>query len=176
MSTVTIEQLNAYINQYEDDTTGLKQIYLDTAEQMIIDYIGYDFQDKDYVEYLNGVGKAYLQLSAFPVNTLQSVTINGVEEPLASFSANREKLIYLDGIFNEDDVVIVRHNAGNVTVPGIVSLVELQIAGLLFSESGGNIGVTSKSFDGGNSRTFVKTTNFDPYLTKLAPMKVVKWI
>lgn len=176
MSAITLDQFNAYISQFEEDTDGLKQIFIDTADQMIINYIGYDYASKDYTEYLKGLGEDSVKLSAYPVNQLVSVSINGVDEPLESFVVDRERLIYLGSVFNKDDVIIVNHNSGNTTIPGIIKMVELQIAGLLFSESGGNIGVTSKSFDGGNSRTFVKTTNFEPYLNKLERMKIEKWI
>ncbi|HRY74500.1 MAG TPA: head-tail connector protein [Candidatus Dojkabacteria bacterium] len=52
-------------------------------------------------------------------------------------------------------------------IPGIIILTIYRIGALLSSESNGNIGITSKSFSDG-SRTFIKTTDYEPYLLQIA--------
>jgi len=175
MSAVNVDTFNDYISQFEDDTNGLKQIYLDSAEAMIIDYIGYDFNLIEYEEVLDGTDLNYILLSAYPVTALTSVTIDDQIIDIANFSIKREKLTYVKNIFKASSVIALEYTAGYSDAPGIVQMVELQIAALLFTEASGNIGVTSKSFDGGNSRTFIKTTNFAPYLQKLDSMRVKQW-
>lgn len=165
MSAVSVETFNSYVGSYEDDTDGLKQIYIDSAEAMVRDYLGYDFNENEYTELFRNDGKM-IQLAAFPV-TLTSVNIDGVVVPLSEFTVVKEKLFYLSSHFNKDSATVVAHTSGNEIVPGIIKLVVLQIAALLFTESNGNIGVTSKSSLDNNTRTFVKTTSFQPYLSKL---------
>lgn len=54
-------------------------------------------------------------------------------------------------------------------LPGIIKLTILRIAALMQTECDGNIGITSKSFgDSGNNRTFVRTTDYDPYLQQIS--------
>ena len=52
-------------------------------------------------------------------------------------------------------------------IPGLVKLTIFRIAALITAESGGNIGITSKSMTDG-SRTFIKTTDYSPYLQQIA--------
>lgn len=60
-----------------------------------------------------------------------------------------------------------------VVVPGIIKLTILRIAALMESESQGNIGVTSKQFGESGTRTYVKTTDYNPYLIQIAAYKKV---
>jgi hypothetical protein len=173
MSDVSIDTLNAYIKSYEDDDDGLKQIYLDSAEAMVKDYIGYDYNELTYEDLIQQTGEM-VQLSAFPVTELTSVVIDGVTIPNTEFKVVKEKLYYLTGDFNYKSTTVVRYTAGNAEIPGIIKLVVLQIAALLFSESNGNIGITSKATLDNNMRTFVKTTNFTPYLSKLDSLRITR--
>lgn len=175
MAACTLDQFNEYTGNLEEDDNGLKQIYLDSAEQIIIDYLGYDFNENDYEEYLKSNGLDYVQLSAIPITTLTSVTIDGEVVENSKFSIKRDLLVYSEGVIPVGVDVAVEYTAGYATIPGVIKLVELQIAGLLFSEANGNIGVTSKSFDQGNTRTFFKTTNFEPYLTKLSSIRLQRY-
>jgi hypothetical protein len=50
----------------------------------------------------------------------------------------------------------------------------LRIAALLHSESGQNIGVTSKQFADSGTRTFVNSVNYDKYLIQLSPWKSIR--
>ncbi|MDD4012478.1 MAG: hypothetical protein PHI83_10055 [Sphaerochaetaceae bacterium] len=57
-------------------------------------------------------------------------------------------------------------------MPEVVRLSILRVATLMLSESGGNIGLTGKSFDG-NSRTFINYSNYRKYLQPLDPFRNV---
>jgi hypothetical protein len=57
-------------------------------------------------------------------------------------------------------------------IPEVVRLSILRVATLMLSESGGNIGLTGKSFDG-NSRTFINYSNYRKYLQPLDPLRTV---
>jgi hypothetical protein len=54
------------------------------------------------------------------------------------------------------------------SIPGIIKMTILRIAALLQTESDNNIGVTSKTFGESGSRTFVKTTDYQPYLLQIS--------
>jgi len=98
---VTIENFQEYTGVHPESDT-LQIIYLQSAENIVADYLGYD----DLTEF----------------------------QP---------------------------------TVPGIVKLTIFRIAALLQSEENSNIGITSKSQADG-SRTFVKTTDYTPYLKEIS--------
>ena len=51
----------------------------------------------------------------------------------------------------------------------------LQIASLMLEESGGNIGITGKTM-AENSRTFINYTNYDKWLKKLDPLRIVRLV
>lgn len=55
-------------------------------------------------------------------------------------------------------------------MPEVVKLSILRVATLMLSESGGNIGLTGKSFDN-NSRTFINYSNYRKYLQPLDPIR-----
>jgi hypothetical protein len=56
------------------------------------------------------------------------------------------------------------------SMPEAVKLSILRVATLMLSESGGNIGLTGKSFDG-DSRTFINYSNYRKYLQPLDPIR-----
>jgi hypothetical protein len=60
----------------------------------------------------------------------------------------------------------------SIPLPGIIKLTILRIAALIQSEESGNIGITSKSMQDG-SRTFIKTTDYTPYLLQIAKYRQV---
>ncbi len=81
--------------------------------------------------------------------------------------------IYLDAAENVVEDYLGKALIDFEVVPGIVKLTILRIASLMESESGGNIGVTSKQFGESGTRTFVKTTDYSPYLLQIACYKKV---
>lgn len=60
------------------------------------------------------------------------------------------------------------------TRPSVVKLSILRIATLMLSETGGNIGLTGKSF-ADNSRTFVNYSNYRKYLQPLDGIRDVRF-
>lgn len=58
-------------------------------------------------------------------------------------------------------------------VPSTIKLVCLEIATLIQLEEQNNLGVNSKSFGEGGTRSFLNVTNFDPYLQKLSRWRKV---
>jgi hypothetical protein len=59
-------------------------------------------------------------------------------------------------------------------VPQLIKMTVMRIAALLQTESDMNIGVTSKSFGEGGSRTFVNTVNYDKYLIQISSYRMIR--
>jgi hypothetical protein len=176
-SYVALADFKKYANKREEDATGeaLYQTYIDSAEQIVKDYLAYDPASQVYTHTLPGSGLTYLQLKAKPVTVLTSVTADGTARNVADFRLEDERLYdKTRAIFSTASEIVVVYTAGWVAVPGIIKLAVMRIASLLSQEAGENIGVTSTSFDGGNSRTFINYTNFAKYLAPLSSFRVVR--
>jgi hypothetical protein len=166
-----------YANKKEEDAAGesLYQTFLDSAEAIVEEYLSYDPQLQAYTHTLAGYDDSVLQLRAKPVTVLTSVTIDGVSRNVADFSVEDEYLTDKTGAyFAEGSTIVVAYTAGYAVVPGIIQLTAMRIASLLSMEAGENIGVTSTSFDGGSSRTFINYTNFSKYLAAISNYRVVR--
>lgn len=59
-------------------------------------------------------------------------------------------------------------------LPASIKLSILRIATLMLQETGGNIGLTGKSF-GDNSRTFINYSNYRKYLQPLDPIRLARF-
>jgi len=68
----------------------------------------------------------------------------------------------LDDVINIDDI------------PEIIKLTVMRIGALLQVEGDSNIGVTSKQFSEGGSRTFINTTDFFKYLIQLSKYRKIR--
>lgn len=173
----TVEDLNKYSGNHDEDLNSLKAIFLDSAESIVIEYLGYDPLSKQYASIISGADKPYVQLRAQPITEITSVKVDGLTLDTADFISEKEMLINknLDICFTSGtNNILVSYTAGyaDEDIPGLIKLTILRIAGLMMTEQGGNIGVTSKSFDQGGSRTFVNTKDYSPYLKILDPIRV----
>lgn len=81
--------------------------------------------------------------------------------------------IYIDSAENVVEDYLNKSLNDFDTVPGIVKLTILRIAALMQTESEGNIGITSKQFGESGTRTFIKTTDYTPYLIYIAKYREV---
>jgi len=177
MKFCAVEDLNKYSGNFDEDLSSLKEIFLDSAESIVIDYLGYDPLEKDYASILSGADKPYVQLRAQPISEIKTVKVDGVTLDPADFISDKEMLIHkdLESSFTEGtNNVLVTYTAGyaDEDLHGVIKLTVLRIAGLMMTEQGGNIGVSSKSFDQGGSRTFINTKDYAPYLKLLDPIRV----
>jgi hypothetical protein len=184
MPYVSVEELRQYTEAHEEDST--LQRYVSSAENIVNTYLGYSPALYTYTHYFDGAGTGELQLKARPIAAVTSVEIDGEAEPLSGFyTAGESEFLYSKGIFPAGRRnVKVEYDAGygitpgddqanSVYVPEVIRLTVLRIAALLQTESGGNIGVTSKSFADSGTRTFVNTVNFDKYLVQLSSYKLL---
>jgi hypothetical protein len=95
---VSLEQFQKYSNVYGDNV-GLQQSYIDSAENIIENYLGYKLIEQVYESILNGNGTNELQLKAKPINEILSVEIDGKLIDINEFFTENEFLYYKFGIF-----------------------------------------------------------------------------
>mgnify|MGYP000867949562 FL=1 len=81
--------------------------------------------------------------------------------------------IYIDASENVVEDYLNKALADFDTIPGIIKLTVLRIAALMQVEADGNIGITSKTFGESGSRTFIKTTDYTPYLQYISKYREV---
>lgn len=174
MSIATVAELKAFARKADSDATGeaLYQLFLDSAEAVIVDYLGYSPASAIYSHTFYGDGKVYLYLRA-PIITLDTLTVDGVSKTVGNYSIDSNQIAEINGNpFGIGSIIVAGYHGGYSTVPGAIKHTELQIASLMTMEQGDNIGTSGSSFDGGNSRTFISYTNFGKYLASLAQYAV----
>jgi hypothetical protein len=183
MSYVSVDDFKKYSGAHEDDT--LIQNYIDSAENIVNNYLGYSPTLHNYTYFCLGNGTHELQLRARPINALITVEIN---DALLSDSdlyfPNDSEFIYYNKVFPLDSKIKVEYTAGygavidddagnGMFLPQIIKMTVLRIASILQTESSGNVGVTSKSFADSGTRTFTNYTNFDKFLLPLSSYKLL---
>lgn len=174
MSIVTVAEFKTYAKKMDADAPmeALYQTFVDAAEDVVAEFLTYSPAEDGYVHTFFGDGKPYLALRARPV-TLTELTVDGIAQNVADLVADEEIITNKYGVvFPVGSVIIATYTGGFPTVPGVIKIVILEIASLLSMEAGDNIGVSSTSFDGGNTRNFVNYTNFDKYLAKLERYRI----
>lgn len=173
MSISTIAEFKAFARKADEPSGEANyQMFLDSANSVIVDYLCYNPEEDTHIDTVYGDGKPYLNLSA-PIVSLTSLTIDGVAGNIADYTLDFNTMTEKDGNpFAAGSKVIVTYTGGLSDIPAMVKHTELQIASLMSMEMGEQIGTTGSTFDGGNSRTFVSYTKFDKYLSKLAPLRL----
>lgn len=164
-----------YANKADSDTTGeaLYQQYIDASENIVADHLSYSPASASYTHTFAGSGRSSIQLKAKPVTALASVTIDGVARDVADFSLDDEVLTDTTGsVFSRHSTIVVAYTAGWATVPALIQMAVMEIASLLSLQAGENIGVSSTTFDGGNTRSFINYTSFDKYLRPLSRYRI----
>jgi hypothetical protein len=96
---LSLEKFQKYSNVYCDNPK-LQESYIESAEDIVEDYLGYKLSIQKYETLLNGLSTNELQLKAKPINEILSVEINGKSIDVSEFYAINE-FIYYNGIFPE---------------------------------------------------------------------------
>ncbi len=176
MGIVTVAEFKKYASKRDDDATGesLYLAYIEAAQSVVEDYLGYSPEETDYSHSFFGDGASYLALKARPV-VLASITVDGEAKDIADFITEGEVITNVDNeAFGIGSIVVVNYTGGWSPIPGIIKITTLEIAALFAMEAGENIGVTGTTFDGGNTRTFINYTNFGKYLQKIGKYRIMR--
>ena len=175
-SLISIEQLRAYTGNYEEDTLGLYEVVVQSATEVVVDFLGYNPWFDSYEEWVSGAGGHRLYLNARDIENVNLVEINGQEADISDIGYKDDyiyslsgKKIFTEGIYN----IHVMYTAGLRELPKLLTLSTLRIASLMLQEFNSNIGVSSKSF-ADQSRTFINYSNYDKYLQPLKSLRIFK--
>lgn len=176
---VTVEQFNTYSGNYEDDpaVVSMKESILKTAEEKVVDYLGFSPESAERTDYISAIGQNRLYLYAHPVTEVASLKVAGSEVDSSAFTLHDTYLRLKDGVFPQGiENCEVTYTAGwtSENMPDVIPMVIIQLASLMLEEAGGNIGITGKSFDD-NSRNFINYTNFNKWLQKLDSLRVLRF-
>ena len=174
-----VSLFNAYSNNYEDaeDAVLLKTEFLKAAESIVTDYLGFSPEEKEYRDVLlDGTDKGILYLPARNITKLSALLFDGEEKDVSDIIIAYDRIEYRTGdVFRRlgKKYISVSFIAGwdEDSMPSTIRLAVLRIATLMLQETGGNIGLTGKSF-ADNSRTFVSYSNYRKYLEPLAPLRI----
>lgn len=174
MAIITTDQFSEYTGNYED--TLIKDTLIEAAEEMVIDYLGYDPISTTYTELVSGIGDYKLYLNAQPITAITSLSIDDVVQDVEDYEVADFFIYRIDGtpVFTSgNENVDIEYVAGYSTIPSTIKLTILRIASLLLQESNGNIGLSGKSF-ADNSKTFINYSDYKKYLKPLDPLRILK--
>lgn len=170
---VSVEEFERYTEVKGD---RLAASYIKAAEEIVSNYLGYNPEEKVYDGRYNGTGIKYLFLEAQNITEIQEVDIDGVSVDVVMFYAKENALLWTRGRFPcGERNVHVKYKAGwsSTSVPEVIKGTVLQIAALRQTESGQNIGVSSKSFGESGTRVFLSTRNYDSFLMNISRYKLI---
>ena len=174
---VSVTQFDTYSGNYETATevVALKTSMLKAAQEIVANYLGYSPESETRTDYVEGIGYNHLYLFAQPITAVTSVEYDGMTLLSSAYDICGNYLRLKQGVWPNGIDVKVVYTAGwsAQTVPDVVSMTILQIATLMLEESGGNIGITGKSI-AEDSKTFINYTNYDKWLKKLDPLRIVR--
>lgn len=172
MAIITTEDLQKFTGVYPETEDSQQQLYIDTAIEIICSYLKFNPEKKEYTLVLDGNGREELLLPALPINSVESLIIDG--RTIATETLLIKKRSIYGAIFSKGrNNIIIAFNAGFDVIPATIKLTALRIAGILQTESNNNIGINSKSFQDTGTRTFVNTVNFDKYLIQISEYKLI---
>lgn len=171
---ITKEDLQTYTGVRPDEEFNQQDLYIQSAENIVINYLRYDPAINDYICFINVDNQTdSIYLPAKPIQEIKSIKINGIEESIENYFFRNGSIFIKNGNLKKGNYE-VSFIAGFEEIPAIIKLTILRIAGILQTESNGNIGITSKSFAESGNRTFVNTTNFDKYLILLSDYRILE--
>lgn len=177
MALITTEELKEYTGVYPEDDAVMPATYCEAASEIVINYLGYDPTENNYTRFYDGSGENVLYLGVMPINSILSISFDGELQNIDDFAFNGEEVFYKKS-FNNFPAgkrnIEISFNAGFDEIPKLIIMTVLRIAALLQTEGENNIGITSKSWDGEGSRTFVNYANYDKYLIPISSYKVVR--
>lgn len=165
---VDIDLFRKYNNYYEEDTDELCDYFLRASENIVQDYLGYDPNRTEYIEYIQGVGSNKLYTRVRPISDFSYVIRVDTQEMIEGLTYNSDYIYTLDGssVFQSGVEYEVHYEGGYRNVPEDIKLAVIRIASLQLAESQGNIGISGKS-NMDQSRTFISYNNYDKYLRPL---------
>ena len=156
MSYISQSDLENFEKKVTKEGDTQPEAYCRAAEEMIENFLGYSPEQKSYVSTIRADGGALLELEAWPVSTITALEKDGVA--IDPTSVEVEKKCYIcfkdNSVFSKGSKYTVSYTAGYETVPEVIRQVALQIAALFWESAGGNLAVSSTSYESSGTRVF----------------------
>ena len=176
----SIAMFNTYSGNYEDasEAVQLKGAFLSTAEDIVTSYLGFDPKQQEYTDVVaSGSGSRRLYLRARNITSVEALTVGMVKVDTTLVAPCDDHIRFVDHTTKfpiGEDNIRLSYTAGwgIEQMPSVIVVSILRIATLMLSETGGNIGLTGKSF-ADNSRTFVNYSNYRKYLQPLDSLRIL---
>lgn len=155
MALITLSELKTFLSISGTDQDTILQIYVDSANAFIINYLNRDIEETAYTdEVYDGPGTPALVLRQYPLISVEEVLVNGEAETESTDVTDTEGYYiksYDNGIlYNRAfwdrgrGIIQVSYTAGYTTIPGDLKHASLAVAGY-FRNMGNKTGVRSES-------------------------------
>ena len=176
----TLDMLNTYSGNFEEsvEAAQLKTAFLAAAEEIATSHLGFDPGARSYTDVVaSGTGMRRLYLPSRNIISVEALTMGGCAVDPSHVAACDDHIVFIDHTvkfpYGEDNILL-SYTAGweRETMPAVITLSILRIATLMLSETGGNIGLTGKSF-ADNTRTFINYSNYRKYLQPLDSLRIL---
>ena len=176
----SIAMFDTYSGNYEDapEAVQLKGAFLCTAEDIVSSYLGFVPKQQEYADIVcSGTGSRRLYLPCRNITVVQALTVGTAAVDTSLVAACDDHIRFVDHATKfpvGEDNIRLSYTAGwdAQEMPSVIVVSILRIATLMLSETGGNIGLTGKSF-ADNSRTFVNYSNYRKYLQPLDSLRIL---
>jgi len=176
----SIAMFNTYSGNYEDspEAVELKGAFLCTAEDIVSSYLGFDPKQQEYTDVVaSGSGSRRLYLPCRNIQSVESLIMGTTPIDTTQVKTYDDYISFIDHATKfpiGEDNIRLSYTAGweIEQMPSVIVVSILRIATLMLSETGGNIGLTGKSF-ADNSRTFVNYSNYRKYLQPLDSLRIL---
>lgn len=187
MNFITSLEFTEYTDNHDINST-LSNIYIESAQELIENYIGYPLHAQEITEFITGNDSTYLTLSPYQINSVTSLNylVSGDAIDITNLSISDRKIYFTDGtVFPSDteENLILKYNAGwhitdedsngtsETDIPALFKQTILRIATILSKEADSYIGV--KSVSGSNGSTQYMEISFQKYLSVLEKYRAV---
>lgn len=144
-------------------------LYLNSAQDVVERYLGFPLERRHYSHAVFGIGSNLIALKAIAVENL---VLGDADVRVLSISGN---IVVLDKDVAVGKEIPATYDAGFTTdtIPEAIRLTMMRIAGLMWSEEGGNVAITGKSFGSDGGRTFIATRDYSRFLQEIEPYRVI---
>lgn len=171
MSLISVDYFNNYVQDTNstDDAIELKTDLINSAQDIIEQYISYPITIDDYIFSDYAVYDYYIKADA----PIESITLCKVNEVVTTDYIIKGAYLYFKEKIKGKNIFI-SYKGGFTIVPSVFKVVCCKIASLLFMETNKGIGVTGKTLSDGMSHQYINYTNYNKHLALLNKYRISK--
>ena len=163
---VDLKLFSQYLKMNDAEQDALLLLYLNSAQQIIENYIGYSLEAKTYNYGIKRSGYFVLQSA-----NIFDLKING--DAVTVLKQNVNIVFIKENITGEISSIEYTAGFNKDNVPEIIRLTMMRIASLMVSEEGGDIAITGKNFGADGGRTFISTRDYSKILKELDAYRIL---